>query len=72
MLEADAFSQSLGHRRVGTLSLRGGVILQPGEAFGTLEPDAAQEADLAHGAADVSREARARRQHQQHLAGWGR
>ena len=44
------------------------VVLEPGQAPRAVEPDAAQEADLADRRADVGREPRARRQHEQHVA----
>src|SRR5439155_1360359 len=51
VLEADTFSQLRGHREVGAVRLRGGVVLHPGGASRTLQPDAAQEPRPAPGSA---------------------
>ena len=47
--------------------MRGGVVLQPGQSPGAVQPDAAQEADLADRRADVRRQPAAGGQHQQHV-----
>ena len=60
--------QAIGHRRVAVLVLGGRVVLEPGQAPRAVQPDAAQEADLADRGADVRRQPRAGRQHQQHVA----
>ena len=48
---------------------RRGVVFEPREAPRAVHPEAAQESDLADRGADVGRQARARREHQQHVAG---
>ena len=67
-LEADALAQPRGRGLVGRGHERRRVVLEPGQAPRAVEPDAAQEADLAHGRADVGREPRARGEHEQHVA----
>src|SRR5439155_26917899 len=57
MFQADALRQSIWHGRVRVQRERRHVILQPGETARAVQPDAAQETDLAHRRADVSREA---------------
>ena len=57
-----------GRGLVGRGHERRRVVLEPGQAPRAVEPDAAQEADLADRGADVGREPRARGQHQQHVA----
>ena len=61
-------SMRRGHRCVRVPPERRRVVLEPGQAPRAVEPDAAQEADLADRRADVGREARARREHEQHVA----
>ena len=56
MFQADALFQPIRHGRVRMLRERRRVILQPGQAARTVEPDAAQETDLAHRRADVGGE----------------
>ncbi len=68
MLEADALREARGHGPVGRGDERGGVVLQPGEAAGTVHPDAAQETDLADRRADVGGQSRAGGQHEQDVA----
>ena len=58
----------VGRGLVGRGHERRRVVLEPGQAPGAVQPDAAQEADLAHGGADVGGQPRARGQHQQHVA----
>ena len=62
VVEADAVVRA-GRAPAGRRSATsdGGVVLEPGQAPGAVEPDAAQEADLADGRADVGRQPRARR-----------
>ena len=67
VLEADAPCDPRRHRQVGRRGLRGGVVLQPGEAPGAIHPNAAQKTDLTDGGADVGGQARAGGQHQQHV-----
>ena len=68
VLEADAVARRAGTVASAPSTSARGVVLEPGHALRAVEPDAAQEADLADGRADVGREPRARRQHQQHVA----
>ena len=56
-----------GRGQVGRGHERRRVVLEPGQAPGAVEPDAAQEADLAHGGADVGRELAARGEHEEHV-----
>ncbi len=57
-----------GRGLVGRGHERRRVVLEPGQAARAVEPDAAQEADLADRRADVGREPRAGGEHQQHVA----
>ena len=54
---------------IGRGDERRGVVLEPGQPPRAVQPDAAQEADLADRRADVRRQPRARREHEQHVAG---
>ena len=69
VLEADAVGAAgpaPADRRVRDQRRR--VVLEPGQPLRAVHPDAAQEADLADRRADVRRQPRAGRQHQQHVA----
>ena len=69
VLEADALRRAArAPPRRAPVELRRGVVLEPGQPARAVEPDAAQEADLADRRADVGRQPRARREHQQHVA----
>src|SRR2546422_567262 len=57
MFQAKALSEPNWYGRVRILRESRRVILQPGEPARTVEPDAAQETDLAHRRADVRGEA---------------
>ena len=70
VIEADALGQALrapADRPLPTSDRR--IVLEPGQAPRGIHPDAAQEADLADGGADVERQPRAGGQRQQHVAG---
>ena len=69
VLEVDSVCETLGHRRVGMLHERCGVIFKPGQADRAVQPDAAQESDFADRRANIRREPGPRGQHQQHVAG---
>ena len=71
VIEADALAQLRRHGQVGVRDQRRRVVLEPGEALGAVHPDAAQEADLADGGADVRGQARAGREDEQHVARGG-
>ena len=73
MLEADALgaaASGAGRSAVGHERRR--VVLEPGQPPRAVHPDAAQEADLADGGADVRRQPRAGGEHEQHVAGAAR
>ena len=61
--------EPVGRRQVGGGAERGGVVLEPGQPPRAVQPDAAQEADLADRRADVRRQPRAGGEHEQHVAG---
>jgi hypothetical protein len=71
VLETDAVGEAFRYWRIGALSKSSSVVLEPRQTDGTVQPDPAQKADLADGRAYVSREPRARRQHQKHITGTG-
>src|SRR6185312_6796664 len=62
VLEADAVVQRLGRLELAGGGLPAGVVLEPGQPARAVGPEAAQEADLAHGGANVAGEAGAGRQ----------
>ena len=69
VLEADAVAQPRPARaRSACGDERRGVVLEPGQPARAVHPDAAQEADLADGRADVRRQPRAGGEHEQHVA----
>ena len=68
VFEADALLDPLRNGHIGVFEQRSGVVLEPGQASRAIKPDAAQEADLADRGADVRREPRARREHEQDIA----
>ena len=56
-----------GHRQIARGRDRGRVVLEPREPPRAVHPESAQESNLADRGADVRRQPRTRRQHQQHL-----
>ena len=69
MLETDALAQARRHGQIGARDQRSCVVLEPGQAFGAVHPDAPQEADLADRRADVRRQARAGGEDEKHIGG---
>ena len=70
VLEADARRAAPpGTGRSADAVERRGVVLEPREPPRAVHPEAAQESDLADRGADVRRQPRAGREHQQHVAG---
>ena len=69
VLEADAVRQPVGRRPSARAVDRRGVVLEPGEPPRAVEPDAAQEAELADRRADVLRQPAAGDEHEHDVAG---
>ena len=61
VLEADAVGEPVGRRGRRPLVVRGHVVLEPRQPQRRVEPDAAEEAELADGLGDVLRRAAGRR-----------
>ncbi len=61
--------QRLGNRQIAQRGHRRGIVFEPGQPPRAVHPEPAQESDLSHGGANVSRQPRSRGQHQQHRAG---
>ena len=68
MVEADAVLEVVGRRAVGARLGRRGIVLEPDEPSRDVEPDAAQEAQLADRRRDVLRELAAGHQHEHDLS----
>ena len=68
MLERMPVFEAIRDRLIRVLVEGRCVVLEPGEATRAVEPDAAQEPDLADGRADVLRQPAPRREHEQHVA----
>ena len=70
LLEADAPTQGRGDGQVSRCDERRGVVFEPREAPRAVHPKPAKESNLADCRADVRRQARSGREHEQHGAGW--
>ncbi len=68
-IETNTLTQGRGHGQISRPSERRGVVFQPRETLRPVHPDASQKSDLANRCADVRRQARAGREHEEDVAG---
>ena len=71
MVKTNSFAQGQRCGEIGGGVHRRRVVLQPGETSGAVHPESTEESNFTHRRADISREARAGGQHQDHVAGAG-